>query len=84
VLGGTKLGLKRDVYDANFTLTAELAPGVSFTTVNGYRKFNSNEVFDADGGPAWYLEFAEDARGDQYSHEGRFNFTGDTYRASFG
>ncbi|WP_353204316.1 TonB-dependent receptor [Sphingomonas sp.] len=84
VLGDAKLGLKRDVYDANFTLTAQLAPGVSFTTVNGYRKFNSNEVFDADGGPAWYLEFAEDARGDQWSHEGRFNFTGPRYRASFG
>ena len=84
VLGDAKLGLKRDVYDANFTLTAQLAPGVSFTTVNGYRKFNSNEVFDADGGPAWYLEFAEDARGDQWSHEGRFNFTGPKYRAAFG
>uniref|UniRef100_UPI0035CC4DD7 TonB-dependent receptor n=1 Tax=uncultured Sphingomonas sp. TaxID=158754 RepID=UPI0035CC4DD7 len=84
VLGAAKLGLKRDVYDANFTLTADLAPGVTFTTVNGYRKFNSNEVFDADGGPAWYLEFAEDARGDQYSHEGRLNFTGDRYRAAFG
>ena len=84
VLGAAKLGLKRDVYDANFTLAWELAPGVTFTTVNGYRKFNSNEVFDADGGPAWYLEFAEDARGDQWSHEGRFNFSGDKYRASFG
>ena len=84
VLGARKLGLKRDVYDANFTLTAQLAPGVSFTTVNGYRKFDSNEVFDADGGPAWYLEFAEDARGDQWSHEGRFNFTGPKYRATFG
>lgn len=84
VLGDAKLGLKRDVYDANFALTAQIAPGVSFTTVNGYRKFNSNEVFDADGGPAWYLEFAEDARGDQWSHEGRFNFTGPKYRASFG
>lgn len=84
VLGAAKLGLKRDVYDANFTLTAQLAPGVTFTTVNGYRKFNSNEVFDADGSPAWYLEFAEDARGDQWSHEGRFNFTGPKYRASFG
>ena len=84
VLGDAKLGLKRDVYDANLTVTAQLAPGVSFTTVNGYRKFNSNEVFDADGGPAWYLEFAEDARGDQWSHEGRFNFSGDKYRASFG
>lgn len=84
VLGAPKLGLKRDVYDANLTVAWELAPGVTFTTVNGYRKFDSNEVFDADGGPAWYLEFAEDARGDQWSHEGRFNFTGDTYRASFG
>ena len=84
VLGAAKLGLKRDVYDANLTVTAQLAPGVSFTTVNGYRKFDSNEVFDADGGPAWYLEFAEDARGDQWSHEGRFNFTGPKYRASFG
>jgi len=84
VLGARKLGLKRDVYDANLTVVAELAPGVTFTTVNGYRKFDSNEVFDADGGPAWYLEFGEEARGDQWSHEGRFNFTGDTYRASFG
>jgi iron complex outermembrane receptor protein len=84
VLGAAKLGLKRDVYDANLTLTWQMAPGVTFTTVNGYRKFNSNEVFDADGGPAFYLEFAEDARGDQYSHEGRFNFTGDTFRAAFG
>ena len=84
VLGNRKLGLKRNVYDANFTLTADLAPGITFTTVNGYRKFDANEVFDADGGPAWYLEFAEDARGDQYSHESRFAFTGRTYRASFG
>ena len=84
VLGDRKLGLKRNVYDANLTLTWDVAPGVTFTTVNGYRRFDSNEVFDADGGPAWYLEFAEDARGDQWSHEGRFQFTGDTYRASFG
>ena len=84
VLGDARLGLKRDVYDANLTVSVDVAPGVTFTTVNGYRKFNSNEVFDADGGPAWYLEFAEDARGDQYSHESRFAFTGDKYRASLG
>jgi iron complex outermembrane receptor protein len=84
VLGDAKLGLKRDVYDANLTVTLDVAPGVTFTTVNGYRKFDSNEVFDADGGPAWYLEFAEDARGDQYSHESRFSFDGAKYRASAG
>ena len=84
VLGAAKLGLKRDLYDANLTVQVDLSPGITFTTVNGYRRFNSNEVFDADGGPAWYLEFAEDARGDQWSHESRFAFDGPHYRASFG
>ena len=84
VLGKRKLGLDRDVYDANLTINVDVAPGVTFTTVNGYRRFNALETFDADGGPAWYLEFAEDAKGDQWSHEGRFNFTGERYRASFG
>jgi len=84
VLGAAKLGLKRDVYDANLTVKVDVAPGVTFTTVNGYRRFKSNEVFDADGGPAWYLEFAEDAQGDQWSHESRFAFDGPRYRASFG
>jgi iron complex outermembrane recepter protein len=84
VLGKRKLGLDRNVYDANLTVSVDLAPGVTFTTVNGYRRFDSLETFDADGGPAWYLEFAEDAKGDQWSHEGRFAFSGDTYRASFG
>lgn len=84
VLGKRKLGLNRDVYDANLTVQVDLAPGVTFTTVNGYRRFDSLETFDADGGPAWYLEFAEDAKGDQWNHEARFAFTGDTYRASFG
>ncbi|WP_375271584.1 TonB-dependent receptor [Sphingomonas sp.] len=84
VLGKRKLGLDRDVYDANLTVQVDLAPGVTFTTVNGYRRFDSLETFDADGGPAWYLEFAEDAQGDQWNHEARFAFTGDRYRASFG
>ena len=84
VLGDARLGLTRDLYDANLTVQVDLSPGITFTTVNGYRRFNSNEVFDADGGPAWYLEFAEDARGDQWSHESRFAFDGPKYRASFG
>ncbi len=84
VLGARKLGLTRNVYDANLTIAADLSPGITFTTVNGYRRFNSNEVFDADGGPAAYLEFAEDAKGDQWSHESRFAFEGPKYRASVG
>ncbi|MBD8617545.1 TonB-dependent receptor [Sphingomonas sp. CFBP 13728] len=84
VLGARKLGLDRNVYDANLTITADLSPGITFTTVNGYRRFDALEVFDADGGPAAYLEFAEDAKGDQWSHESRFAFEGPKYRASVG
>ena len=83
-LGARKLGLDRNVYDANLTISADLAPGVTFTTVNGYRRFDALEIFDADGGPAAYLEFAEDAQGDQWSHESRFAFDGPKYRASVG
>jgi len=84
VLGKSKLGLDRDVYDVNFTLTQSLSDRWSLTTVNGYRRFNSLETFDADGSAAWYLEFAEIARGTQGSHETRFAFTGESLRASVG
>ncbi len=84
VLGRRKLGLTRNVYDANLTVAVDVAPGITFTTVNGYRRFDALEIFDADGGPAWYLEFGEDAKGDQWSHESRFAFDGAHYRASIG
>jgi iron complex outermembrane recepter protein len=84
VLGDPKLGLKRDVYDANLTLEWQVADDWTITTVNGFRKFNSNEVFDADGSAAFYLEFAEDANGEQASHETRFAYNSDRFRGSFG
>ena len=84
VLGLPKLGLRRDVYDANLTVNWKFADGWSLTMVNGYRKFDSLEVFDADGSAAWYLEFAELAKGDQFNHETRFAYTGDRFRGSFG
>lgn len=84
VLGKADLGLDRDVYDLNLTVRADLGGGVTFTTVNGYREFDSLEVFDADGSAAWYLEFAELARGWQASHEGRFSYADSRWRATFG
>lgn len=83
-LGAPQLGLDRDVYDANLTVTAELSDAITFTTVNGYRDFDSLEIFDADGSAAWYLEFAEHAKGWQASHESRFSYQSDTLRASAG
>lgn len=84
VLGNDQLGLDRKVYDGNLTVSYDFAAGWNFTTVNGYRKFDSAEVFDADGSAAWYLEFAEIAKGWQASHEGRFNYSDPKWRASFG
>lgn len=84
VLGLAKLGLRRDVYDANLTLDWQVADDWTITMINSYRDFDSLEVFDADGSAAWYLEFAEDAKGWQYSHETRFSYKSDAFRGSFG
>ena len=83
-LGLDKLGLKRDIYDANFTVNWQLDDDWSLTMVNGYRKFDSLEVFDADGTAAEYLEFAELAKGDQFNQETRFAYDSDSFRGSFG
>ncbi len=83
-LGDDQLGLNREVYDINLTIDHQFDTDWSFTTVNGYRKFDSAEVFDADGSAAPFLEFAEIADGWQVSHEGRFTYTGAKLRSSFG
>jgi iron complex outermembrane recepter protein len=83
-LGAPQLGLDRDVYDVNLTASWDFADGWNFTTVNGYRDFDSLEIFDADGSAAWYLEFAEYSKGWQASHEGRFSYSDPQWRAQFG
>lgn len=83
-LGGDQLGLNREVYDLNITAEYQFADEWTFTTVNGYREFDSREVFDADGSAAPFLEFAENAAGWQISHEGRFAYSGERLRASAG
>lgn len=84
VLGDDQLGLVRDVYDLNLTAEYRISDSWSFTTVNGYRRFDSREVFDADGSAAPFLEFTELADGWQFNHEGRFSFDGNRLRASLG
>jgi outer membrane receptor protein involved in Fe transport len=85
VLGRERLGLTRDVWDVNFT--ANYTPegkAWSLTSITGWRQFDSLEVFDADGSQAWYLEFAEDAEGKQFSQEVRVNWENDRIRAFAG
>ncbi len=84
VLGDDQLGLNRHVYDLNFTAEYQFGDNWTFTTVNGYREFDSREVFDADGTAAPFLEFTEQADGWQINHEGRFSYADSRLRASAG
>ncbi|MFL0672766.1 MAG: TonB-dependent receptor [Erythrobacter sp.] len=83
-LGDDQLGLDREVFDLNLTAAYSFGDNWTFTTVNGYRSFDSREVFDADGSAAPFLEFAEIADGWQINHEGRFSYASDKLRASAG
>ena len=84
VLGGDQPGLVRNVYDINATAKWTPDGPFSYTAIVGHRSFDSNEVFDADGTQAWYLEFAEDARGQQTSAEARVNYDGGKLRGFAG
>ena len=84
VLGLDELGLNRDVWDVNLTVRHAPSDDVTITSITGWRDFESLEVFDADGSPAWYLEFAEDAKGWQISHETRVSYEGERFRGFAG
>lgn len=84
VLGDDKLGIDRELYDGNLTINWSLDDNWSLTSISGYRDFDSNEVFDADGTQAVFAEFAEDSSGNQFSQELRANYTADRLSAFFG
>lgn len=84
VLGDDVLGIDRELYDGNLTISWDLDENWTITSVSGYREFDSLEVFDADGTAAIFAEFTEDASGDQFSQELRANYTSDTLAAFIG
>ncbi|MEM8696753.1 MAG: TonB-dependent receptor [Pseudomonadota bacterium] len=84
VLGIRDLGLEREVFDASLTFNAPITDSLSLTSITGYRRFDSLETFDADGSALFYLEFAEDAEGEQMSHETRITYDGEMFRGFAG
>lgn len=84
ILGLPELGLEREVYDASVTFETAMSDNWTLTAIGGYRKFDSLEVFDADGSGLFFLEFAEDAKGEQFSYETRFAYNSDRLRGFFG
>ncbi len=84
VFGKADLGVERTVKDLNMTTNWDLSEHWQLTSISAKRSFDSLEVFDADGTQAWFLEFAEDAVGDQFSQELRFNYSGEQLNSFFG
>ena len=79
VLGRPDLGLDRELHDFNARIQWQINDQLELTSITGRREFESLEAFDADGTQAWFLEFAEDAKGDQFSQEIRLVGTGDQF-----
>ncbi|WP_289031372.1 TonB-dependent receptor [uncultured Paraglaciecola sp.] len=77
VLGAEKLGVDRTTEDLNLTVEWLISESLTFTSVSATRSFDSLEIFDGDGTQAWFLEFAEDAQGDQFSQEFRLLHSGE-------
>lgn len=84
VFGKEKLGVERRVDDFNMTVEYHLNDTMTLTSVSGFREFESLEVFDADGTQAWFLEFAEDAEGEQFSQEFRLVDVRDDFIGLYG
>jgi iron complex outermembrane receptor protein len=72
--GGQALGLDRYVWGITGLLDIELSEAFSLSSISAYRRFQGEEVFDADGTSLPILTAAEDARGKQWSQELRLNW----------
>ncbi|MCW8126606.1 TonB-dependent receptor [Microbulbifer halophilus] len=77
VLGMDDIGVDRTVKDFNATVSWDINDSLALTYIGAHRDYDSLEAFDADGTRYEFLNFSEDASGDQSSHELRLNFSGD-------
>jgi iron complex outermembrane recepter protein len=75
--GGSKdsLYIHRDVWSVTLPVTRVLSKYWTVTSLTGFRHFNTDEAFNADGTVARVLYFHEKEKDDQFSQEFRFNFT---------
>jgi outer membrane receptor protein involved in Fe transport len=82
---GDALGTDREVYGATVLGNFALNDAWSLSTITGWRRYDGNDRFDADGSQADLIEFDEDAWGRQFSQEVRFNFdNGGKFTGFFG
>ncbi|MFC3198753.1 TonB-dependent receptor [Parapedobacter deserti] len=71
---GEGLYIKRHVGGATLLVDHRLNDAWRLSSLSGFRAFNADESFDADGTPAQMLWVSEIAKGTQYSQELRFTY----------
>lgn len=71
---GKNLYIKRHVGGAALLVDHQFNDKWKLSSISGFRAFNSNESFDADGTPAPILWVSEKEKGTQLSQEFRFNY----------
>lgn len=71
---GRKLGIKRNVGGAMLNIDRKINQRLTFNSITGFRAFNSNERFDADGTYLPLLLCQEKEKGTQFSQELRLNY----------
>ncbi|MFT4221528.1 TonB-dependent receptor [Dysgonomonas sp.] len=71
---GKNLYIKRNVGGAGLLIDHTINPNWKFSSISGFRAFDSDESFDADGTAAPILWVSEKAKGTQLSQEFRFNY----------
>lgn len=72
--GGKDLGIKRHNGGVAFTIDHTISPSLKLTSISGFRTYNSNEKFDADGTYLYLLDCQENVKGNQFSQELRLNW----------
>ena len=71
---GDALGTDRDVYGVTVLGDFTINDTWSLSTITGWRRYDGLDKFDSDGSQADLIEFTENAWGDQFSQEVRFNY----------
>lgn len=71
---GRQLGIKRNVGGALLNIDHNFNRHWAFNSITGFRAFNSDEHFDADGTYLPLLLCQEKEKGTQFSQEFRFNY----------
>ncbi|MDR0613664.1 MAG: TonB-dependent receptor [Dysgonamonadaceae bacterium] len=80
---GKNLYIKRNLGGAGLFINRDINRAWKFNSISGFRTFNSDESFDADGTASPLLWCSEIAEGKQFSQEFRFNYTNNSNFSGF-